>query len=591
MNMLRQRSSSSHIHRAAVASALAGLALQLSVGCARLGTPAGKASAPSGAVGRKQESALLALGQYRPTLVYGLGYATYEVYLTNLGKGPLAITGVALNDQPLWKDPLPDVVWYQCYPSTDIAPGQTVVFQICFRSTPLKRQKLEFRDFTEGRTLVSVPPWRLPKRYVTAITYSKDYRRLFVQVQGTGIAPMDLRVNGRSAKNLQRLTAGNGASSLDLFAFDAPVKIRTGMPLHVRVMYHDGESCQAMVRAMSGILLDAYAATGMAPPAELGLDADPAVSLIAKAGHGDVACEDLKAGGKDGFHAPVAAEERLNAFRRDSARLSAIHYCTGVYTALWAIYGGVPDALFVNPYSFGHGGDVAHFIENDIAYIRRGRESIRPRPFFYTPETCLRGNRFLEAPELQVLVWSAFLEGAKGLKYFHYNIETGGRKEGMESSPRLYTGVRDLDAQLRTRADILSMLVPVSTGQVPAGQGKAAVTQAWAGDVGMLILVRNLNYTTDGSDDQADKAPRFVVQAVDDLSLRVELPPWLKCREAVDFLTGDAICRIAAGAALADLPVGHLAAFRLVWLPNGSAHPVSDARMDRTDHNKPKTPR
>ncbi len=566
MSMLSQRPDSLCSHVVIARIVLAGSALLLAVGCVRLGWPGGGTVASAG--GRKPAPVLLALGQYRPTLVYGQGYATYEVYLTNLGKGPLAITGVTLNDQPLWKDPLPDVVWYQCYPTTDIAVGQTIVFQICFRSTPQKRQKLEFRDFTEGRTLVSVPPWRLPRRFVTAITYSKDYRRMFVQVQGTGIAPMDLRVNGRSARNLQRLTAGDGASHLDLFAFDAPVKIKTGMPLHVRVMYHDGESCQAMVRAMSGVLLDAYAATGMKPPAELGLDADPAATLITKAGNGDVACEDVKAGRQHGFHAPVAAEERLNAFRRDSARLSAIHYCTGSYTALWAIYGGVPDALFVNPYSFGHSPDAVHFIENEIAYIRRGRESIRPRPLLYIPETCLRGSRFLETSELQVLAWSALLEGAKGLKYFHYNIETNGRREGMESSPLLYAGVRELDAQLRARADILGMLIPVSTGRVPAGPGKAEVTQAWAGDAGLLILVRNLNYTTDGSDDQMGEAPRFAVQPVLGFSLRIELPPWLKCSEAVDFLTGESVCRIAEGSSTTDIEVGRLDALRLLWLPD-----------------------
>ncbi len=535
--------------------------LFLAVGCAHLGWPARKA-------GALEQPAVRVSGQYRPTMVPGIGCVTYEAYLTNTGKAPLAFTAAVLDGHDLWKDKPANVIWFQFYPTTDLARGQTIVFQICFRDAPKKLQRLELRDFTEGMTTVPIPSFHLPKRFITAVTYSMGFGRMFVQVETGGAVPAVIEVNGRTVKSFSRLAGGDAPKDVEMLAFDAPFRIGSGMPLHVRVVFLGGGYCHSLVRALTGIVLDGFSVTGARPPPELGLDADPAVVLLKSPAGGDVACSDVKAKA-DGANAPAAAAARFNAFRKDAEHLSAIHYCTGTYTCLWAIYGAVPDALFVNPYSLGYCSDTSRFIEAELQYIRRGRESIRPRPLLYIPEACRRANRFLEPPELQVLVWSALLEGAKGLKYFHYDSDAG--NTGLLKSPTLTTAVQGLNAQIRERQGILAPLAIVSTCNVKAGAASVEVTQAWAGDMGILLLLRNLDYKTDGNDDHMGKDPRFIANGAGDVSIHVNLPDWLSCTEAVDFLTGARICPIAAGVRASDIHIGRLDAMRLVWLPGQKA--------------------
>lgn len=569
MSMFSQHDRPSRRHAMTAVLGAAAVGLFLAAGCTHLRWPTGKASVP-------EQPAVRVSGQYRPTMVPGVGCVTYEAYLTNNSRGPLAFTAASLDGHDLWKDKPANVIWFQFYPTTDLARGQTIVFQICFREAPKKLQRLELRDFTEGLTTVPIPSFHLPKRFITAVTYSGDFRRVFVQVETGGAVPAVIEVNGRTVKSFSRLAGGDAPKDVEMLAFDAPFRIGSGMPLHVRVLFLGGGYCHSLVRALGGIVLDGFSVTGAPPPPELGLDADPAVVLLKSPASGDVACSDVKAR-TDGANAPAATAARFNAFRSDPTHLSAIHYCTGTYTCLWAIYGAVPDAVLVNPYSFGYTPTVSRFIEEELQYIRRGRESIRPRPLLYIPETCRRHQRFLEAPELQVLAWSAILEGAKGLKYFHFDSDSG--NTGLLKSPTLTAAVQDLNAQVRERNSLLVPLVLVSTSTVKTGGASMEITQAWAGDAGVLLLLRNLDYKTDGEDDQMGKAPRFVVKGTSDVSIHVGLPEWLSCTEAVDFLTGEQLCPIPAGTRAVDIRIGRLDAMRLVWIPGRKASPLPARKL------------
>jgi hypothetical protein len=330
-----------------------------------------------------------------------------------------------------------------------------------------------------------------------------------------------------------------------------------------------------LLRALPGVSLDAYNQTGNAPPADLCLDARPPVIMLAVAGEGDVACGDTRQG-QDGWHAPEAVRQRLDAYRRDPSRLAGLHYCTACYTALWSIYGALPDALGVNPLRLACAPDKGQFIEDELALFERAHRSIRPRPLLYIPQTYRGTGRFIEPDELRLLCWSALVGGAKGLKYFAHDL-AGPAEQGMAKNPALLAAAAGLGGAVRGREDCLAPLLPVARERL-AAPADIELQTAWAGDMGMLLLVRNLRYHT--AAESAGDGPCFRCEERCNVVLPVALPPWLRLRGAHDFLSGAELSWRQRDTQTADRPgslsgaearvleitLDRLGAFRLLWL-------------------------
>jgi hypothetical protein len=257
--------------------------------------------------------------QYWPSTTARTGYNTFEVYLTNLGTGkvafvsaqldgkdlplprplsmPRALASISLDGervnlkQPQWALP-PEVSWCQFYPCAEAAPGATTVFQVNFRERPASMHALVLAD-DAGRTVkVAVPRFRPPEHLLTAITFSSDYRRMYVQYR-TDAAASAVCVNGWEIRRFRRLLSPQ-ARTPHMLAFAAPFAIRTGTPLYVKVAFDDGSWQHAMVRALAGICLDAEGQLSPQERQAAGLDADPAIELLRV----DVACNDATLGSK-----------------------------------------------------------------------------------------------------------------------------------------------------------------------------------------------------------------------------------------------------------------------------------------------------
>lgn len=510
------------------------------------------------------------------------GYETLEVYVSNLGEKKVQCAAVRLNGSLLpWPSAsaqaagtnpatggtgaaaaLPETVtWWQCYPSATLAAGEIFALQVNFRLPVGRKLELEFSD---GRKVaVAVPRFRPPAREITAITWQRDYGRLFVQCRTDGSAPERIWVNGRAVKDLRRLMSADGGP--EMLSIGLPAPVRQGQPVAVCVEFENGEARRALVRAWAGIGLDAYALDkAETNRVALGLDADPGVRLL-KAKGGDVACTDAKTH-RDGSTAMAIAAERETTYARDAKHLAAVHYCTSMRPPLWNVYGGLADAVYANPYRFGFsvGKEQRKYMDDEETAMTRACLSARPRPWLYMPEAFRRKERFLEPEELRVLIWTALARGCKGLCAFAYELPS---KTGYKDDARLVKALPELYGEIRARAEILAPLAPVTARAVEVQSGWVKVFVGWAGEQGLMVMVRNLDFEVDAKPVSAGRA--FRPREKTDVVVPVAVPEWCKATKAVAW-AGEGVELEKAGAGW-QLRVGRLGALAVAWLPNNAA--------------------
>ena len=531
-------------------------------------------------------------GQYAHSPGRPAGYETFEVYLTNRGKGtkrlasalldgmnlpPLEAmprvaslsvsmegTDVALNPVPA---PARDTLtWWQFYPSPEAAPGQTVVFQANFRRTPTSRHRIEIMD-SEGELVeVTVPRFREPPARLTAVTYTRDMGRVFVQWQATGLRPARLWLNGVRIRDLSVLASPEPGLP-EMAAFTAPFRLKTGMPLYIRADFGGGKWRHAVVRVLAGVSLSAP--FDAARPASrdrraMLLDGRPPVEMLSP----DVACGDVKLRDEGGSAAAVIAE-RAGLFAKSPKRLSAVAYCTAMYPGLWSIYGQMADAVYAKPYSLGFGPTPARFFEEEEQCVAKARDTAAPRPFLWIPDR-VRRQRFLEPPELEALGWTMLAKGAKGIRY---NFWRNPGPDVFQGDRTVIPGIQALDGEIRAQEERLSPLAPESERTV--GDEKAGwikVYTAWAGDLGLLVLVRNLDYRTDDKDNGAGEKPRFHATEKAGVAFDLALPEWLAYAGVEDLLTGEKIGAEKSGPRVA-VRLDQLDAVRVLWIGNGGKEP------------------
>lgn len=552
----------------------------LLIGCARL-QPALKKGLPI-----TTPPGLEAHAQYAPSSSPRLGYNTFEVYIANRTKNTLVFTGAELNGNPLptvRSDKInklfaaalgegseiqvsepgfpadSPVTWWQYYPDNELKPGAAIEFQVNFKAQNVGRRDLRLRAASAATEnldiLVPLLRFRPPDKRFTAIAYSLDGKRMFIQYAAHKVEIGKLYVNGRKAGFKTRKSAADDTP--DMVALNAPSKCQPGDALHVRAEFKDGDRRDALVRVLPGIVLDGGLESVEDEARiceEYGLDEQPAINLLPF----DVTCSDWRSG-QHGQSAPAVAEKRRELYRQSPGQLTGVGYCVAWYPGLWNIYGQISDVIYAKPYRLGWGHDPRRFIEEEEECMKTVQAASAPRPWLWIPERFNKAGRYLEPAELRVLAWIALARGAKGIRYHFWK----NGENPFQGCPLLPTAVKSLNAEARQAAAALAPLVFVSERLNKDGNLK--IYTAWSGDAGILIMLRNLDYATMGRRGTKEATAGFRVRPIQNAQVPVDLPAWFRPGAARDLLTGQRIRGQAIpNGLLLQLETVH--EIKLIWL-------------------------
>ncbi len=529
--------------------------------------------------------------QYSVSTGNNPGYNTVEIYIENNGAHPVTfITGelegfelprldaaAARKMAHLIKFPLsgdehapvdfgalpPDspITWWQIYPDPIVAPGAAVVCRINLRGSSASHRKLVLRDAAGEAYPIRLPRFTQPQQRILAVTWSLDYRRMFVQYDSGRSSLKDIAMNRQTVGGYTVLQ-GARSGMAEVAALTPPVGLKRGDPVDLHLRFADGSERRAHIRAAAGIMLDApwgWRRSQTLPPEQLAayhLDADPAIGYLPY----DVACGDTRAK-SHGAAAMTVADARQDAWLRQPDRLSGVEFCTAIYGSIWNIYAPMTDAVFIKPYQLHWGPDASRFIEHEEDRIATAQTAAAPRPAVWVPERYKR-NRHIEGEELRVMAWMALARGVKGIRYHFWMND---RDAPFRESPGLGTAMQAVNAEIKQLESILGPLLLADT-RLDRHQ-MIKVYESWSGDNGILLLVRNMNYRTDAQADNAGHEPRFRVTPSENVAVSLDLPPWMTPGNIVDPLGGETLSHEQNDRTLSiNLP--GLDAYSLIWVEN-----------------------
>lgn len=219
-------------------------------------------------------------------------------------------------------------------------------------------------------------------------------------------------------------------------------------------------------------------------------------------------------------------KERPTLYHDKPGKLSYLHYCTGYYNELWNIYGTVADMSFASLYGLSHWQNVSRWLEDEEQFMEKARRSCLPAPWGWIPDAFKRKPRFAEPEEIRTLVWVALAKGGKAIKYFAYHLDMTDQA-GFDQCPPLRDAIVALNRDIAAKRAVLSSLIPVAERIEGDPKSGLKIYTAWAGDLGLLAVVRNLDYTTDDQANQNGAAPRFRVNVKTNVVVALNAPAWL----------------------------------------------------------------
>ena len=516
----------------------------------------------------------------------GAGYNTVEIFISNTTDKPVTFTGVDLDGVALpslsiaavqkaasafnlgmdgvqAKAPIPSIsdnriTWWQFYPSATVQSGETILCQVGFKGGSSAHTLSLHTKNAQSVLSTSIPRYTEPADLIRAVTWSADEHTLFVQY--TASAPLiDVAINGISMEGTRILQPAREGAPF-LVAVPLASKMRRGDSLLIELTFENGAIRRELLRVAPGIHLDAGDWSDKPLPAatlsRFLLDVDPAIAYHTF----DVACDDSRVK-RPGESAMRVVDSRSEAYKARYSQLAGIDFCTATTEQTWNIYGHITDAVFVKPYRLHWGNDPMRFIEAEEECVMQAVVSAAPRPALWVPERFKR-ERHIEAPEMRLMAWNALLSGARGIRYHFWKNEP--RDNPFRDCPELETATISLNADIRKIKHILGALVPVRA-ETDRRQG-VKVREAWSGDAGVLLLVRDMLYTTDAASD-AGGIPRFQPGPTRPVTVTLDLPPWLSPGAAVDPLSEAAIPMRKEGVShIIDLP--EFSPLQLVWIPN-----------------------
>lgn len=515
-----------------------------------------------------------------PKLKYGC--PLLEIYLTNQADERLEFVRLFLNGNEVRELPSNDLYWWQFYPCPTLPPRSTILLQLSMVNQPNSNQAIEVETRSGQRLRVRVPAFTSPRSQIIAITFKPDFSTMYIAYRTSSSGrrpPAAIQINGRHMTKESRILESAVGSRPGLIAVDPKGTVHFGDPVHVRLELTDGTVASSMVRACSGLWLDA---AGIGEHDEkwrkrLALDQ----RLLNRWTATDAACDDAKARFKFGQTAPALIGERVKAYETDASKLFHIFLCVSATPdGTFPIYGQCADGLVVSPYRLQYASieDAGRFVEADENYFRWGWHAARPRPWYWMAEAFAKisTNRMLEPEELRLLVYSAVGHGAKGIQYFACDTAGGVMYDsmfGFLNSVKLSKAIAEINRELRSLEPILSTAFPVSIETFGSKNSGLRAYTLWCGEQGMLVIVRNLDYYTDRKPNDFAEKPRFRAKPKTLARVRVSLPTWLNLGRVVDPLHANRAqlpSRMIHHNRL-ELDFRDLELVKLAWIENESA--------------------
>jgi hypothetical protein len=488
---------------------------------------------------------LHAEAQYRPG-VDSSKYPLIEVYLHNQTSQPVEWKRASLNGNQL-QMLTNGVVWFQFYPTEKANPGETVLLQVNLVANPRNEQTVRC-ETQDGRIIeVKLPPFSIPAVKMDAVTFSWDFRQMFVAYSPgsyfdcSQLVPSRVLVNGVDATATSELLSPPTLKEPAFLRVKLPEPTEQGRPMYVRLELRNGIVRHCLVRAWKGFFLDAFAVDEKNAKLRkaLGLDHRP----FGRHCGGDPACNDLALGRKYGASMDSVLEERKASWKEKDNRLSYVSLCTAATpNAAYSIYGQCMDAAQANPYRL-HWSQEEKFVETEERYLRWCRQAASPRPWFWFPETFEVHGRILEAEELRLLACAAVGQGVKGINYFCHSYAGPPPVHGFDKSPRLLAEVRTLNRMFKKYEHIFSTAIPISDESSTDQADKMAVKTLWCGDPsGVLVVIRNMDYSTDRTPNEYGSHARFHWKPnKEPAKISIGKPIWMPlCKHgyATDLLSG-----------------------------------------------------
>lgn len=472
-----------------------------------------------------------------------------EVFLTNRGTRTLEFTKMFLDQREINKFPETDVIWYQFYPAPVVRPGEAALLQICLVKNPAVRHRVDLEAKTGERISVRLPPFAFPKWEIIGVTFSPDFAKACIAYlpsnetkagRRSGLIPTGLTLNGKNLLSNCRVLDVPHETCPGMLSIDLPEPLRSGAPVHLRLTFRGGRVAQCLLRASSGITVDAYGVDEKDEKLrkELGLDLQPIFQELGA----DPSCEDSKVGSS----IPAISEMRRKAYEESNARLSSLFLCVTAWPQIfYPVYGQCADALQVNPYRLQYSGidDDPKFVEKEENFFRWGWLAARPRPWCWAPEACLfrkrKFERMIEPQELRLLTYAALGHGARGIKYYTYGSGEGWI--GFQESKALVEEIKKLNAEIKLLEPILAQAIPISIRTMGGSEGGIRLYTLWSDHSGgeLTLIARSLAYESSREPNWGEHAAaRFKHLAIhnDKVEVIMEKPTWLQVDSVIDAL-------------------------------------------------------
>jgi hypothetical protein len=394
---------------------------------------------------------------------------------------------------------------------------------------------------------VSVPSFTVPRWEIVGVTFSENLSKAYVAYQfsvpakamrPSHLVPHKIVINGKDVSRSSRILQVADRLSVGMLTIPVGGVIQRGQPVHVRLEFEPENVTQCILRASADFLVDAFgvAENESELRKQLNLDTKPAFQMIAS----DPACtDDVRC---QGYSAQEIISARDALFRANDTRSAYVYLCTAARPQVnYAIYGQISDSVACNPYcmNYGHTPD-GKFIEQEENYFRWAWLAARPHPWLWFPEAHVpsRATRMLEPEELRLLVFAAIGHGVRGVNYYSYGTQTG-IQVGFEQSPSLSAEIKRLNKELQLLKPLLSIAFPVSIETVGSQSDGLRIYTLWCPEKGVMVIVRNLNYSTDRESNSFGTARRFKPQPKHDVQIVLAKPPWLKLAGVIDPITGE----------------------------------------------------
>lgn len=498
--------------------------------------------------------------QYRSVIEGNFGCNTAEIYWQNTNAVPIAFNSIALDKEflPLTSD---KIYWWQFYPSPVVKPGGTMLCQINFRERSRKNQEVTLIDSNGPVDHVSLPPYSSANmdKQITAVTYSLDYKRMFVQFEAGRWLPMRVWINRQEINDFKLMKPVKNDTP-GMVAFDAPLKIETGTPLYICIRFNDGTWKHAYVRALNGVFLDSYNMTNEVIRRSFALDQTIPVIDPQSPSAGDVCCYDA-INRLRGQASRQLVEERKQLWKEGtiSNRLTTLHYCTAKFSLQWDLYGQLMDMALASPYSYGHGYDRNKYLELEAKYMNLSARSEAPRPFGWIVEAHKHADRYLTPQEIELIDWMVINRGAKGIRYFTYD-----KKEGFINDQILIKALPPINNMIARYRWMISPLAYVGSHNVGGDKG-VEISESWAGDKGICVYVRNLNYSIATNSMHEN---HFSITPKLDLKVDVIMPEWINTGTPLNLKTGKLMAASRLKPGILTVRIDELDAFCVIWIPN-----------------------